>query len=174
MKTCPAVCQSRVESLHGINVLLGAIDIVEQVDVHHFDNCESAKSFCIASENALGVCQVRKDDYVVYSTARGAPFKIPERTLKCLAIKPKWTYLKAHYFVRNINVLCNLKGSTHTIAKKGRVRESFVLSKSVAVKLMHYTCLALEQKPCVNCKNKRSHAKCLAGYEFYSLCSTKK
>ena len=164
----------RVESPHGFNALIGAIDMMEQVDSRHFDNSESAKTFCIATQNALGVSQTKQDDYVVYSTALGPPFKIPDKTLKCLSIEPKWMYLKAHYPARNINVLCNVKGSTHTIEKKGRVRESFVLSDSVAVKLIHHTCIALDQKPCCNCKKRKAHAKCLAGYEFYALCSTLK
>ena len=148
--------------------------MVEQVDSRHFDDSEAAKTFCKATPNALGVSYAKENDYVVYSTAVGPPFKIPDKTLKCLAIHPNWMYLKAHYSARNINVLCNLKGSTHTIGKKGRVRESFVLSDEVAVKLIHHTCLALDQQPCVNCKKRRAHAKCLAGYEFYALCSAQK
>ena len=170
----PCASQRRVKAPHGLNALIGAIEMVEEVESHHFDNADSAKTFCIATQNALGVSHTKQDDYVVYSTARGPPFKIPDKTLKCLSIKPKWMYLKAHYSARNINVLCNVKGSTHTIGKKGRVRESFVLSDSVAVKLIHYTCLALEQKPCCNCKKRKAHAKCLAGYEFYAPCSTPK
>ena len=135
---------------------------------------EAAKTFCIESQTALGVSETPHDDYVVYSTALGPPFKIPDQTLKALEIKPKWTYLKAHYYARNINVLCNLKGAKHTIAKKGRVRESFHLSKAVAVKLIHHTCLALDQKPCANCKKRKAHARCLAGYEYYALCTTHK
>ena len=148
--------------------------MMEQVESRHFEDSEAAKTFCIATHNALGVSHAKKGDYVVYSTAIGPPFKIPDHTLKCLTIQPKWMYLKAHYSARNINVLCNLKGSKHTIGKKGRVRESFVLSDKVAVKLIHHTCLALDQKPCANCKKRRAHARCLAGYEFYALCSTQK
>lgn len=166
--------ETRMKSPHGINVLIGAIDMMEQVDFRHFDDSEGAKTFCIATQNALGVSHAKKNDYVVYSTAVGPPFKIPDQLLRCLAIKPNWIYLKAHYATRNINVLCNLKGSTHKITKKGRVRESFILSDKVSVKLIHHTCSALNHKPCANCKKRRAHARCLAGYEFYALCSTQK
>ena len=165
---------ARAESPHGFNALLGAIDIMEQVDFHHFEDSESAKTFCIATHNALGVSEANKDDYIVYSTPLGPPFKIPDQTMKCLAIQPNWMYLKAHYSARNVNILCNLKGSQHAISKKGRVRESFRLSHNVSVKLIHHTCLALDQKPCVNCKKRKAHARCLGGYEFYGLCSTQK
>lgn len=145
--------------------------MMEQVDAHHFTTCDEAKTFCKSNKKAIGVSNTKDDDYVVYSTSIGPPFKIPDKTLKCLKIEPNWMYLKAHYFERNVNMLCNLKKSSHKISKKGRVRESFVLSDSISVKLVHHTCVALGQEPCANCKKKRAHNKCLAGYEFYALCS---
>ena len=165
---------ARAEASCGFNALIGAIDMMEQVSSHHFQDKDSAKTFCIATQNALGVSQTQQNDYVVYTTALGPPFKIPDQTMKCLSIKPKWMYLKAYYSARNVNILCNLAGSTHTIGKKGRVGESFALSKGVAVKLVHHTCVALDQKPCVNCKKRKAHARCIGGCEFYALCSTRK
>lgn len=151
-----------------LNMLVQAVHILKTVHLHEFVDRESAKTFCLQNNNAVGISQTSSNKFVVYSTSIGPPFKIPDEAIALLT--PNWIFLKAHYYARKTNILCNLKNSKHIINKKGRVREAFQLSKNISIKLVHHTCVSLDHKPCKNCKNTKSHAKCLAGYEFYALC----
>ena len=145
------------------NALIKAVECVEGVHAHYFTDLKRAKLYCMYKNKALGVAQYGPSKYVVYCSRYGPPYKT--NALNSV----KWIYLKAFYAPDNVYKLCNLKKCEHIIRKQGRIREIFVLSDHISIKLIHHTCLALQTSTkCSNC-TKDNHAKCLSGSEYYEL-----
>lgn len=151
-----------------LDLMSQAVEEREGVRASYFTSLEEAKIYCGKEPSAIGV-STSDDKYVVYSTKKGPPYQLKDTYEPLQPIR--WIYLKAWYEPGSMNVVCNLKGTTKTICKKGCIREIYSLSNTGwRVKLIHHTCKALNmKKKCRSCRVNNPHTKCNKGSAFYYL-----